>query len=219
MKDVIFLAVKVNSKRNPYTFEWVEKLFSMLKRNCTYQNIDFYCLTDEPKQAKGFKTIEIKRNPSIKGWWAKINLFNPDLPFERGQRLIFSDLDNLIVNNIDEAINFPTNFATAPSTAPNFKPKGVITCYSSAFMVWNHGEKSEIYTEYDKSVPKFLRGDQDWIAHVLGQNELTLPREWFQRLSGCRKSGVKKETKVVFCVKPKNHIAAEEIPWVREMWR
>jgi len=217
--DVIFLAVKVKGDRDYYTSEWVNKLFSMLERNCTYKNIGFCCLTDDPKGIrKDAHIVNINHRSGLRGWWAKINLFNPELPFKKGQKLVFNDLDNLITNNIDAAIDLPYKFATAPSTAPNFKPEGVITCYSSAFMAWNHGEKSEIYTEFDSSVPKKLRGDQDWMARILGKNEPTMPHEWFQRLSACRKKGPNESTKVVFCVKPKNHIAVEEIEWVRKIW-
>lgn len=221
-KDVIFLSVKVNgkNKKGLYTSEWVNKLFSMIKRNCTCKNIGFCCLTDNPKGLrKDIQAIPIEHNPALHGWWAKIKLFNPDLPFRNGQRLIYSDLDNLIVSNIDEIVQFPAKFALTSITAPNFKPKGVITCYNSSFMAWNHGEKSEIYTEFNNSVPTKLRSDQDWMAYILGKNETVMPSNWFQRLGLCSEKGPEQTTKVVFCIKPKNHIAAKEIEWVRKIWQ
>lgn len=121
--------------------EYVEKLRAMVSRNLT-QPHRFECLTESDKP----------------GWWAKVDLFEPG---RFDGRVLYLDLDTVIVGPLD---------ALAAS-------KGILHLadwgwkkndYGSGVMVWDAGEHTEIFTEYNGQVPHCFRGDQDWMTHLGG---------------------------------------------------
>lgn len=220
-KMIGIVSVKVNGpKRNPYTSEWVNKLANMVDKNMSLPH-EHICLTDYPKGIdKRIKIIPIKMKNwyNNRGWWAKTECFNPKIQELLCERNLLLDLDSLITGNLDEMVNLEGDFLCAESTAPNFKPKGVITKYGSSIVIWDRGSRPQIYTELTKDIPYRLRGDQDWMAEILGEEKI-IPKKYYQRLGGCKKDGPDKKTKVVFCVKPKNDVAAREFKWVEEIWK
>lgn len=208
-----------------YTGDWVNRLHAMAERNIQGQ-VNHLTLTDigtgVDARIRKFDIGPWWRKQRVKhGWWAKVRLFDPALPIPRGERLLFLDLDNLVVRPLDgllaEADPYPLAFA--PHTAPNFNPPGTVNLYSSACMVWNHGYAPDLFTAWKPGVTGRLRGDQDWFS-TRRPKEAILGGRHFQRLSESVREGRPREgASVVFCVKPKNHIAAAESPWVASIWR
>ena len=54
-----------------------------------------YCLTDAPEELpEGVEAIP--HNPDLPGWWAKIGLFSPDMPWEDGDEIL-ADLRFVVI--------------------------------------------------------------------------------------------------------------------------
>ena len=223
------LSVKVRGHRRNtdgtqiYSAIWVDRLHAMIRRNLT-ADCRHYCLTDDPAGIAGWiQPIDISGwwagvEPA-KGWWAKVKLFDQALPFNAGDRLIFSDLDALIIRPIDgmlaETAHFPLVFA--PHTAPNFRPPGTVNLYSSCFMAWDFGHAARLFEEWTPQIMARLRGDQDWFGATMPR-EAVFAQRYFERVSGCMNKGPRRDTLIVQCAKPKNHIAAGMAPWVAAAW-
>lgn len=121
--------------------EYVAKLRAMVARHLS-QPFRFECITQSDKP----------------GWWAKVDLFEPD---RFTGRVLYLDLDTVIVGPLD---------ALAES-------KGILHLadwgwtkndYGSGVMVWDAGEHAEVWSRYTPNVPDQFRGDQDWMTHLGG---------------------------------------------------
>lgn len=202
----------------PFSPQYVEKLHRMAWRHVK-RPFRFVCLTDRPKEVgSGVEVIKVKLPQGLKGWWAKVELFNPAHGLQG--RILYLDLDTLPVAPLAPVIDFPAQFALAPDGAPNFKGGGglkVVKRFNSSVMLWTAGENSEIYTKFTPAVAKRLWGDQDWIGELFPK-AVTMPKEWFPRLSQFNGPDMPEGTKIVLCKKPKNELAAKQWPWFKEMW-
>lgn len=206
----------------PFTPEYVIKLRSMVTRHLTRKHT-FVCLTDRPSQFKntGVKTIPVP--PPTYGtfaWWRKLFLFNPAIGELQFGRCLYLDLDTLIFNSLDPIVDFNSDLSLIPDDAPNFKGKGrrlTVKKFNSSVMVWDGGRHNDLFYDFDFDVTERLWGDQDWIGEKK-PGAVTMPIEWFPRLSQCGIDGPPESAKVILCKKPKNADAARSIPWVREAW-
>lgn len=79
--------------------EYVYNLKSMVERNTTVEH-RFICLSD--KKVDGIETRILK--PGYEGWWNKLQLFDPSNQLD--ERVVYFDLDTLIVNNIDWLLQY-----------------------------------------------------------------------------------------------------------------
>lgn len=201
----------------PFTADYVTRLQSMVKRHLALPH-DFVCLTDRPQLLpQEMKKLEIRLAPGCFGWWAKLELFNPALPL-RG-RLLYLDLDVLVVASLEPVVGFSAQFALIPP-AGNFQGRNglrTVRRYNSSVMVLDAGVHSELYSRWSPRVASILWGDQDFIGELL-PNESVMPLEWFPRLSET-KPPWPKEAKVILCKKPKNHVAAARWSWFEREWQ
>ena len=85
---------------NKYDSEFVNKLY----RDIGYfsrgyyisSRFKFYCYTDNPEGLiPGIEVIDARRDPTLKGVWNKLRLFDPDMPFKSGHN-IYIDLDTYV---------------------------------------------------------------------------------------------------------------------------
>lgn len=201
-----------------FTTDYVERLYSMVTRHVD-RPFRFVCLTDRPQQRMppGVEAIPVRLPPRLKGWWAKINLWKPGL---FTGRVLYLDLDVLVVSELAPIIDFPARMALVPDGAPTFQGRGplkVVKRFNSSAMVWDADVGTNLYTDWTSKVAKRLWGDQDWIGEQMPE-EMTLPAEWFPRLSAV-KPPWPNEAKVILCKCPKNHEAATRWPWFNEAWR
>jgi hypothetical protein len=210
--------------RNPdkakYQPIYIERLRNMVARH-TDLPFRTVCLTDNPPvMPNGVEAVRVRNPRPYSGWWAKMNLFNPAMPFEG--RVLYLDLDTLVVGDLAPIINFPADFAIAPDSAPTFQGKGklkTVKGYQSSVMVWDHGARSRFYTGFDRSLVETLYGDQDALAHM-SPGEKTFPPEWFVRL-GPDSHPFDPKVKVALCIRReyKNVRANKTLPWFKEYWR
>lgn len=161
---------------NRYGREYVERLRNMVARHLTVP-YEFVCLTDDPVQIDGVRSIVQKNAGYVKGWWHKVHMFDPNLPLEK--RVLYFDLDVVIHENIDKLVTvWPNDFLGIRDFNRQFYEKWMYL--NSSAMCWNHGEEKHIWEQF-KSNPKEamkLQGDQDWIWKVAKDKIKFWPREW-----------------------------------------
>jgi hypothetical protein len=204
----------------PFSWDYVTKLQSMVGRSLD-RPYRFVCFTDRPWECPaGIRSIPVA--PSTfsreRAWWAKINLF--DRSHDLGDRVLYLDLDTLIVGSLDDVADYPSRFALVPH-AGTFNGRdglAVVKRFNSSAMVWDADVPGYLYDTWHPQVMRRLFGDQDWIGEQTHEAD-TMPLEWFPRLSEVKGGRIPTGAKVILCKKPKNEEAAEQWPWFRERWQ
>ena len=154
-----------------YPRKYVEILRDSVKRNLSIP-YEFYCLTDHEEDIPG--VIVLPTLNKNKGWWQKVNLFQPDL-FNYNRRILYLDLDVVVVGSLDKIASVQEPFCMIENYGPN---KGH-AAHNSSVMVWTPCAKSDfIYTKFDDQVMKELHGDQCWIWRVLRDDIHDYPKNW-----------------------------------------
>ena len=199
----------------PFPVEYVTRLRSMVKRHL-HRAHRFVCLTDNGYLLPGIDTMVVPTPfVGIKGWWSKIHLFDPG---RFKGRVLYLDLDTLIVDALDPIVDYPSPFALIPD-AGHFRGLGrlrVCKRFNSSVMVWDAGAGDLLSKNWTPAVMTRLWGDQDWIGQQMPRAD-RLPLKWFPRISEC-KDGVPEGAKVILAKIPKNEKAAKIYPWFAEAW-
>lgn len=201
----------------PYSVDYVLRVRAMVSRHLP-QPHRFVCLTDQPQALPSDIWYERIARPArgVFGWWSKLELFRPG---RFDGRVLYLDLDSLVVNSLEPVADFRSPFALIPD-AGTFKPKTghcVIKRFNSSVMVWDAGVCDDLFTEWTPAVTATLWGDQDWIGLRRPDADM-MPMSWFPRLSGVQNGPVPPDARVVLAKKPKPSAAAEMWPWVRDVW-
>ncbi len=199
----------------PFTAEYVVRLQAMVRRWID-RPFRFVCLTDRPELLPGIETITISLPAGMKGWWAKLHLFSAISALSG--RVLYLDLDTLIVGPLEPILDFPAPFALIPD-AGHFAPKHhqVVKRFNSSVMVWDAGCNQPLFGAWSPAEADRLWGDQDWIGEVMPE-AATMPLAWFPRLSELAGPPFGADVKVILAKKPKNHIAAKQLPWFGPLW-
>lgn len=203
-----------------YSAEYPAILVNMVMRHLSESDHDFawFCITDRPDELpEGVNAIPA--DPELPGWWQKLRLFSPDMPFEAGQRVVYFDLDVAITGRLEDLV----------------ETKGIIKDwiwpgFNSSVMVWDHGDYPMIWERFSPArmtapgmiVPRQLlpagqpnAGDQEHIAEV--SDWPTFPPQWFASYrtaaawppDGCKA--------VIFHGEPKPADITEG--WVPNVWK
>lgn len=178
------------------------------------------CVTDRPPDLpEGIRAIPA--NPDLPGYWQKLYLFSPEMPWDEGDRIVYFDLDVAITGRLEDLV----------------ERKGIAKdhgwpCYNSSVMVWDHGE---FRTAWDRFTPEVMArspgpivpakvlpkgmpngGDQEWLTEVGGWE--LLPPEWVVSYRWQAESWPPNEAKIVqFHGLPKPHEIATG--WVPNVWK
>lgn len=203
----------------PFTSEYVIRLASMVRRwmDRPYR---FVCLTDKKTPepfGPGIEAIQIPWSREFYGWWAKISLFRADIGLTG--RVLYLDLDTLVVNALAPILDFPAPFALVPHSGKfeGMNGRAVVKRFNSSVMAFDAREQSHIAEQWSPDVAARLHGDQDWIGEI-STDAATMPLEWFPRISEIRNAALPASAKVVLCKSPKNVKAANLYPWVKQAW-
>jgi len=118
----------------------------------------FTCFTDD---ATGLLPgIEARPLPhdGLIGWMNKVSLFKPGV-FAEGERILWIDLDTLVINPIDDIASYDGEFAVLEDLLfPGQWGTGV--------MAWRGGFGGSIWQRYVEAVfPNVQGGDQFWLMH------------------------------------------------------
>lgn len=201
-------------RNRPYTREWPAKLKRMVSLRLRPHR--FVCMSNV--DVPGVETLPLVHN--WPGWWSKIELFRPGNGLDG--RVLYLDLDTLIVDEINSIADFDSPFALMPSYHRITGGKaaggpGIVDRYQSSCMVFDAGAGEAIYNRFAFDVAsEMFRGDQDWIGHIAPDLD-TLPGKWFRKLRDCT-DGPRKDVRVVLSMPWKNDTAAKQFEWVRDIW-
>ena len=89
-----------------YKPEYVSKLYRGLKANCKVP-FEFICLSDT-KEVEADRVIMLPKWSNIKLHWHKLKFFSPLFGNQKpGDDIIVLDIDQIIVNDVTEMINYP----------------------------------------------------------------------------------------------------------------
>ena len=129
--DLTVVCVKWGTKYGP---EYVNRLYAGVRRHLRKRH-RFVCLTDD---ASGLRTkdddFEVRELPKgWQGWWNKATLFDPATGL-RG-RVIYIDLDTVIVGSLDPIASFSGLFATLGTD--NFRNERRKDGLNSSVMIFN----------------------------------------------------------------------------------
>jgi hypothetical protein len=205
----------------PYTPEYVVRLEQMARRFIA-RPFRFVCLTDQPETLPTIETIAIEKLPECWALWSKLHIFD-QARFWSG-RVLYLDLDVLLVAPLDDIIDAPSSFALIADAGgkTQHEPerdrcgRRLIRKFNSSVMVFDAGKQTTLFDDWDWTRAARWSTDQDWIAlrvpHAHG-----LPIEWFPRISLVRPPWPA-DAKVVLCKKPKNLQAVEQWPELRAWW-
>lgn len=201
----------------PYSPDYVSRLKGMVERNLARPH-RFVCLTEQPghRLPKGIDPVPIPSPGRMFGWWSKLELFKAG---RFSGRVLYLDLDTLIVGPLDPIVDFASPFALIPN-AGNFQcaTRTLVKRFNSSVMVWDAGVNTELHTNFMPAVAKRLHGDQDWIGEQRPDAD-KMPLEWFPRLSEIQAGPVPTDARVVLAKTPKPAEAAQRWPWVEHTWR
>jgi len=213
---VTVLCVWVKGNVN-YPPVYVHRLQQMVKKwmDRPYR---FVCLTDRPWELRSVDTIPVPCPRPLQGWWTKIRCFDASLYLSG--RILYLDLDTLIVGPLGPILDYPSKFALIPHAGlfEGRDGRAVVKRFNSSVMVWDAGVNHRLFDDWTPSVAQRLHGDQDWYGEQMHDADL-MPLEWFPRISelGLEKPG--KHAKVVLMKTPKNEEAAKRWTWVDLAWR
>lgn len=212
----------------PYTPEYVIRL-ELMARKFLARPFRFVCFTDQPKAFTApIETIAIPPHlpdaPKAIGYWNKLQLFNPAHGLTG--RVLFLDLDVLVVSDLAPLVDFPAPFAlaadelalTKPARSANSVGLTIVRKFNASAMAWDVGATAGLWHGWTPAVTATLQGDQDWYAERI-PDAAAMPVEWFPRISSIGAAGVIPDAaKVVLVKTPKNAIAAKQFPWFAERW-
>jgi hypothetical protein len=102
-----------------YPFEYVTKLRNMVGRHLEVP-FELVCFTDQAEQCEGATFIDTSQS-GLSGWWQKLLLFEPS--WRGHNRVIYLDLDTVIVGDITPLARVPGEFAILETPVRKIDPR------------------------------------------------------------------------------------------------
>jgi hypothetical protein len=201
-----------------YTPEYVLRLRAMVTRWMD-RPFEFVCLSDQPRLLPSdMNTVPIQKLSGF-AYWSKLELFNPARQWSG--RVLYLDLDTLIVAPLAPIVDYPAEFAltddpTGKARTRDAFGRQIVRRFNSSVMVWNGGTQTYLYEGWTPADADRLSGDQDYLAEQC-PDAVGMRREWFPRLSEVTGPPFG-EAKVILSKVPKNHSAVDRYPWFAPLW-
>lgn len=125
-----------------YGAEYPAILKDMVDRNSTLLSgeVSWWAITDRPDELPAGVNA-IPADPRFAGWWTKCQLFDPAMPWNVGDRCVYFDLDSVIVGRLEDLVE-------TPGIIKDWNWPG----YNSSVMVWDHGQRPEIWTKLTQAI-------------------------------------------------------------------
>lgn len=185
-----------------YSYDYVNKLYNMTKRNMTVP-FRFACITEDPIGLyPDIVHIPLPKH-NLTGWWFKTWVFSDELPI-KGE-ILFIDLDVVIINNIDDVWLYkPDKFCIirdfTRATIPGW------TKFNSSVYRFSSGKYNYLWDMLNKDLNQIhlFHGDQDFLNKYLVNDFEYFPDIWMQSYKWeirDRKELVKYGNKVNFATK------------------
>lgn len=152
-----------------FSVDYVHNLKAMVERNTTIPH-NFICLSDRP--IDGIETRFLK--PGYSGWWNKIQMFDPNLYISR--RVVYLDLDTLVVNNIDWLLEYNGKFMGIEDVGSvNAHQPHLKNVLQTGVMSFDRSATFNIWTEFvftHENVIKYFRGDGEYLQNLIKGRDL-----------------------------------------------
>lgn len=153
-----------------YPADYVNRLYNMVRRNTTFP-LRFFCFTENEQGLD--PAIIVKPLPDLRGnpeepiyaYRKEAGLCDDDLGGLRGERVLFFDLDVIIVDNIDEFFTYPKgdDFVIIDDWNSPGHTVGQASCYS--WRVGTLGYVKEYFEAHPKEVvAKFYTASQEFLS-------------------------------------------------------
>lgn len=154
-----------------FSTDYVYNLKSAVERNTTIPH-EFVCLSD--RQIPNVKTKLLK--PGYPAWWNKLQLFDGQI---KG-RIVYLDLDTLIVNNIDWLLKYSGRFAGIEDLGvANAHQQHLRNKLQTGVMSWRSEAMDWVWFEFSliaETVMQKYRGDGEYL------NDLIQNRSYLQHI-------------------------------------
>ena len=169
---------------NKYDSRFVNRLFREISYHARGYYLagwfKFYCYTDDPEGlSTGIEVIPAKKDPTLKGVWNKLRLFDPSMPYVReGHYNIYLDLDTFVQDCIFTRFTDHDWDTLHVCPAPWKKDKkryGRLSSYDvtihSSVMAWKALSHFEIWNHFnnhglrDYFMRKYSGGMDRFLAH------------------------------------------------------
>lgn len=162
-----------------YSSDYVNTLYSMVKRHCTL-DIEMVCLTDDGRGVDSNITI-LPLPKELSGWWCKPYIFSNKLGLNG--TVLYMDLDVVIANNIDKLFTWESNrWCTIRDFTRKMRPTW--QKYNSSVVRFNSNNLDHFWQDFSNNQQQHQRkfyGDQDWlydVAERLSSPAKLYPDEW-----------------------------------------
>lgn len=162
-----------------YNAEYVNRLYKMVKRNCTLP-FTFVCLTEDP--AHLHKDIKVLALPNyLSGWWCKPYMYSADLPIKG--TILYMDLDVVISGNIDKLLTYqPHHWCTIRDFTRVMRSNW--SKYNSSIVRFKTGQLGFLWEKFKRErniIMKKYHGDQDYLYEETRiQQAFLYPDSWIQ---------------------------------------
>jgi SAM-dependent methyltransferase len=203
----------------------VRRLLNSVYRN-TRIPFEFVCLTDMEDEVDFCKTLPLEFN--WKGWWSKIELFKSGkFGYER---VVFFDLDTVIVGNIDSLLTYSkAPFAALGTWRPEARKAGVIRMDSlgtGMMIMYNAGSAmSFLFDEFNEDYIRTCKwGDQEYLFNKMREHSVSyaMLQDDIPGIYSYKKNCINKlpaNARVVcFHGRPRPW-QVDNIKWVKNNWR
>jgi len=159
-----------------YDWCYVERLYNMVQRHST-RPIRFHVFTESDRSVPDPMVKHVLQDwPGISGprksWWYKMQMFEPG---RISGRLLYFDLDTVIVDNIDWMQGLDARFFWSIKDFRHlWRPswRGM----NSSVMLWDTSRFAWIWKEFQendvKTQARLFHGDQDFLNTVLTEKDL-----------------------------------------------
>lgn len=222
----------MKEKVNILCLYWVGEFrgrdFTLRDVNRLYQSVSkhidrpfaFYCLTNTKEKLPG----HIHRIPLLyawPGWWSKIEIHRPDLPFGR---TLYMDLDSHAVRSLGPILDYPGDLVMFETRMPMNRQSGLrkdgwVLKYQAATMLFTPGTDRmrqvwDLFTAHPQHWMGCYRSDQDvmgaWIP-----NQPTFPKEWMVKLDSIRNDEKLRDNVIIVTGQTRDGLFrnTSKIPW------
>ena len=218
MVDPIIACVRTGTV---YRMNYVVNLRNMINRYMR-KTFEIVCFTDQPDRCEGVTFIDVS-GVGLPGWWAKMILFSTEW---RGQRkVIYLDLDTVLVNDITPLAGVPGEFAICESFTRLAGNKSYPCKYNSSVMVIGGGMAGFVWSRFESRRDALVKqheryGDQACIEELYGDApflQSLVPVGFF--LNYRHLTMIPPKVASVINFGGQNKPANCTIPWVQAAWK
>jgi hypothetical protein len=164
---------------NKYGPEYVNKLYSMVKRNLTI-DYEFVCYTENSKGIDHHIKTMLLPNLPVSGWWYKPWFLSNELGIQG--TALFLDLDLIVFRNIDNLFSYQADkpFVIIRDFNRQIRPNW--DRMNSSVFRFKIGHYNNAYQEFKQNTQRNVsryQGDQDWMYKSISDH-VFWPDEWIQ---------------------------------------